>query len=172
MIWKQLPAPASALYCVSDQGDVCRFGSSKFLRPSAQKRGGYLAVSLWESNKGKTWPVHQLVAMAFHGPRPSERHHAAHLDGNKLNNSADNIRWVTKEENESHKREHGTANIGTRNGSAKLTPATIIAARVAHQHGEKPASIGRRLGIEQSHLSRILNHRLWKELEHDDHTGS
>ena len=41
---------------------------------------------------------HILVCTAFHGERP-EGYECDHINGNNLDWSADNVRWVTKEEN-------------------------------------------------------------------------
>ena len=43
--------------------------------------------------------VHKLVALAFHGPRPSPAHEVAHGDNDVSNNRPDNIRWATVLEN-------------------------------------------------------------------------
>jgi hypothetical protein len=129
-----LPIPGYPHYEISSDGRVFRIGSSVPLRPVVAKRGGYLQVGLWKEGKGYTCYVHQLVAFAYHGPRPSPRHHAAHRDGRKLNNTAENVQWITKEENEADKIRHGTSNRGERNGSAKLTDAQAaeLRARVPH----------------------------------------
>lgn len=110
-------------YSIDEVGNVFRNGSDVPLKAVEAKRGGYLQVSLWENGKGKTYYVHQLIALAFHGPRPSPRHHAAHRDGNKRNNTPINVEWITKEENEADKIKHGRSNRGERNGSAKITDA-------------------------------------------------
>ena len=111
----------SPSYCVSESGDVYRFGSENPLRPVLNQPGGYFQVSLWEGGKGRTWFIHHIVTIVFHGDRPSQRHHAAHRDGNKTNNSKDNLRWLTKEENEAEKIIHGTSNHGQRNGMSKTS---------------------------------------------------
>lgn len=68
---------------------------------------GYMNVCLCKGNK-KFFPrVHLLVASAFNGERPDGLV-CAHLDGNKLNNTPENLQWVTAKENESHKWIHGT----------------------------------------------------------------
>ena len=40
-----------------------------------------------------------LVATAFHGPKPTKEHVVDHIDTNRRNNRADNLRWVTRLEN-------------------------------------------------------------------------
>ena len=67
---------------------------------------GYLYVQL--GLHGPKGPVHRFVCMAFHGAPPVGKE-VAHLDGDCLNNAADNLAWVTHSENEKHKQMHGTA---------------------------------------------------------------
>jgi hypothetical protein len=43
--------------------------------------------------------VHRIVATAFHGPCPSPEYVVDHIDTNRQNNRADNLRWVTRLEN-------------------------------------------------------------------------
>ena len=43
--------------------------------------------------------VHRIVATAFHGEAPSDQHVVDHIDTNRSNNRADNLRWLTKLEN-------------------------------------------------------------------------
>lgn len=43
--------------------------------------------------------AHQLVCEAFYGPTPGPDYQVAHNDGNKDNNSMNNVRWATRLEN-------------------------------------------------------------------------
>jgi len=72
---------------------------------------GYPTVNLAGTPR-RPHEVQKLVCLAFHGPRPSERHTAAHRDGIKPNCSAENIRWATWEEQAADRKRHGTARGG------------------------------------------------------------
>ena len=67
---------------------------------------GYHYVRLGQD--GPQSSVHRFVCIAFHGLPPVGKE-VAHLDGDGLNNAADNLAWVTHSENEKHKQAHGTA---------------------------------------------------------------
>ncbi|MCR5568658.1 MAG: HNH endonuclease [Paludibacteraceae bacterium] len=43
--------------------------------------------------------VHRIVATAFHGEAPTKDHVVDHIDTNRQNNRADNLRWLSKLEN-------------------------------------------------------------------------
>lgn len=43
--------------------------------------------------------IHRIVATAFHGAQPSADHVVDHIDTNRQNNRAENLRWVTRLEN-------------------------------------------------------------------------
>jgi hypothetical protein len=43
--------------------------------------------------------VTRIIATAFHGQQPSEKHIVDHIDTNKKNNRPENLRWITKLEN-------------------------------------------------------------------------
>jgi hypothetical protein len=48
---------------------------------------------------GKEYYVHQLVCLAFHGPKPSPEHEVAHQDDVKSVNTPDSLRWDTHKGN-------------------------------------------------------------------------
>ena len=79
----------------------------KVLKPKVDSYG-YEAVTLSKNGKRKTYLVHRLVAMAFID-NPLQKETVNHIDGNKLNNSLENLEWATQKEQRAHAIEMGLA---------------------------------------------------------------
>ena len=75
-----------------------RIMKGKVLQPRKQN-AGYLVVWLSVEGKKKAITVHRLVATAFINGFGSD---VNHIDGNKTNNRADNLEWVTRSNNIKH----------------------------------------------------------------------
>lgn len=82
---------------VSDVGGLIRNRKTKELKSTYIQNKGYPMVSL----DGKRYLIHRLVAEAFI-PNPENKPCVDHIDGNKLNADASNLRWVTYHENNSN----------------------------------------------------------------------
>lgn len=93
--WKRV----SGGYWVSRDGDVFsnRYRKVKRLK-QVKLKSGYMQVCLHRDGKQTMHYVHHLVAQAFIGERPSGMD-IDHKDGNKANNAASNLHYVTRREN-------------------------------------------------------------------------
>lgn len=70
------------------------------MHPSVNEKG-YLSVEFIKDGKRKRFKVHRLVAMEFI-PNPLNRTEINHIDGNKSNNSVENLEWSTRSDNLKH----------------------------------------------------------------------
>ena len=84
-------------YSVTKEGEIFSHISNKYLK-QRKDHGGYFGVSLYLGKKQYSRTVHSLVALAFLGPRP-ENLVVDHIDGDRSNNSADNLQYITIREN-------------------------------------------------------------------------
>lgn len=109
--------------------------------------------------------VHRLVCLAFHGPKPSPIHQAAHNDGKPSNNHWRNLRWATPQENANDKFLHGTNLAGNRNPRSILSVNDVIAIRreLASDSPRTYGQIGRHYGVSSAAIY-YLRHHGWKSV--------
>ena len=96
-VWKQY---LDTQYEVSNLGNV-RNKNTKVVLSQEDTGNGYLCVGL-QMDKAEYMKtrVHRMVAMAFlEFQRTEERNEVDHINGNKSDNSVDNLRWCTHKEN-------------------------------------------------------------------------
>jgi len=86
-------------YQISNNGKV-RNNRGHILMPYKTKKG-YQKVDLWKNHKKKVCYIHRLVAEAFI-PNPKSLPQVNHMDGNKKNNTVENLEWCTAKENTKH----------------------------------------------------------------------
>lgn len=111
---------SNTAYQITDCGKVYSVKSKKYLKPFGTGKVGkkYLCVQI----KGKTIPLHRLVAEAFIA-NPQKKPFVNHIDGNRLNNNVSNLEWCTHKENMQHAQSMGL-NIqhkGEKHGGHKLS---------------------------------------------------
>lgn len=100
----------TGLYTVSSDGIVYswRTGEKIALKSNPKGEGGslYKMISLHKDGKQVGRYIHRLVAIAFI-PNPENKLTVNHIDGNKLNNSVENLEWATLRENAQHAHKTG-----------------------------------------------------------------
>lgn len=110
-VWKDIKDYEGS-YQVSNLGRIKRIAlytnqykkqwkSNKILNTNHTDLRGYCHVVLCKDGISHCYKVHRLVAQAFI-PNPDNLPQINHIDGNKVNNSVDNLEWCTASENMYH----------------------------------------------------------------------
>ncbi len=155
---------------VSECGDVRRVSTGARLRGFIDA-DGYVRYSLTDQGgTKKARPAHQLVALAFLGPKPSPKHEVAHNNGSRLNCHYSNLRWALPVENHADRFVHRTASVGARNGRAKITESDVHAIRRDYRLIKQPGSgrrveeLERRYGLHRATIIDIARGRSWSHI--------
>lgn len=152
----------TGIYEVSSQGRVRSLHGDRprILKPSETDEG-YLRVALVKGGKRKYVVLQKLVCRAFWGPPPSKKYEVGHLDGDRQNNWARNLEWVTKKQNAAHRRLHGNSGEGESNSSAKLKRGDVHEIRDRYDEGESASSLGREFGVSHTQILNIVKGKKW-----------
>lgn len=94
------PIPNFEKYYANECGIVINSESGNVLTHSINN-SGYAHVALYDGGKYHFKSVHRIVAELFI-PNPDNYPVINHIDGNKLNNSIDNLEWCTQLHNVTH----------------------------------------------------------------------
>lgn len=128
---------------------------------------GYHRVGLCDDRRSYTTQIHRIVAVAFI-PNPKGKPFINHKDGNKLNNSVENLEWVTASENCKHAFQSGLSkgNFKTwpNNMKARLNPRLVRRIRAMVASGVSINAEANKMGCDWKTISNIITRRTWKHV--------
>jgi hypothetical protein len=120
-VWKQIP---NLPYEISSLGKI-RNLKGKVLKTYIQN-SGYEQIKLNYQGLHIHKSIHRLVAEAFIA-NPLNKIYVNHIDGNKLNNTVNNLEWCTNSENILHARKTGLNPYNKPTLGLKLKPRSKTA---------------------------------------------
>lgn len=161
-IWKDLQGHENQ-YQISNTG---RLRTKPKIINGWVNNSGYRCYTLSRSNKKTSFLAHRLVASTFiREPKLGEQ--VNHLDGDKSNNSVDNLEWTTHRENHRHAWEtglhKGKADTHYRNKQSNLT--WDIVNRMRELYYEENWSINKikdKFDLKYTHVYKIVSFLTWK----------
>lgn len=189
-IWKNIEG-YKGLYQISNLGRVrsldryIKYGfgmrkiKGKIKKNQILKNKGYNIIVLSKDNKKKTFLVHRLVALHFIS-NPDNKPQVNHIDGDKENNSVENLEFVTNQENRDHAIENGLvlteehrksiskAHRGVKNNKAKLNDEKIIIIKKLLNYKYSQRFIAKIFNVHQSIICDIKNNKTWKHVKFEE----
>lgn len=175
-LWKDIEG-YKGLYQVSNLGRIKRLETTllykgKYPRNWKEKiltqntnNAGYKKCHLSKDGKAKTPSVHRLVALAFI-ENVLVLPCVNHLDGNKENNSADNLEWCSYKENTKHAIESGLMGVdGFENPSAKLDINEVNRIKRLYRTGKfSQRKLSIVFGVSQNTIKNVVKGNTYKNV--------
>lgn len=157
--WKQITDAPTDNYYISDLGrvKVIRKGSET-IKTGFHQSNGYLAVVFGHSDRRN---VHRLVG-EYWCDRPEGTECLNHLDGNKQNNRADNLKWVTYAENNQHAFDTGLQNGFSENHWKSIPKKTVLRIYKLKKEGKRVGQIAEIIDLNYGTLKGIYSGKNWK----------
>lgn len=145
-------------YCSEDGIVYSKYtGKLKPIKPFGTN--GYNRVLLTIDKKRKHYLVHRIVAEVFL-PKIYGKDIVNHKDGNKQNNSIENLEWCTSSENLLHSYKKNLRDLPNR----KLTAEQVKDCRYMKSIGFPLTKMMKKYNISNSTASEIVNYKRYKQI--------
>lgn len=163
MNWKEYKH-GSKEFLVNEDGVV----KNKEGKVYAIQNGRYKYYRLWNGQKDKTVLLHRIVAICFI-PNPNKYPVVNHKDGNKHNNSINNLEWCNQKHNLQHAISSGLSKApygkGSQNGFSILTEDQVIKMREMFDSGEyKQRDIMKIFNVHRNTVCNVVRRNSWKHV--------
>lgn len=160
-----VPVSEHPRYLVSNFGRVLNAKTQRILKQCVNS-AGYKKVVL----NGKNKYVHRLVAEAYI-QNPDALPEVNHKDGNKWNNTAENLEWVSKSENAKHAFDLGLRSVDgyTRyrvsQSCRRFSVSEVEEIKRMYDEGMTKKEISDVVGCTSSVICNLLNDKTYREIE-------
>jgi hypothetical protein len=140
-------------YEVSNSGEIRIIAKNKIISQRTSK-DGYKKLNLYDG-KLHTRSTHRVVLEAFKEKPKIKGIQCNHIDGNKLNNYADNLEWCTGSENTKHAYLMGLCNHQKTGKRKKLSNEDVTRILKLLRFRVKQSIIAKHFKISQPYVSEI-----------------
>lgn len=172
--WKALKIPElhpQEHYMISSYGRVKSFKRNpregEIINGGTLKGYSCLSIKL-KNGRRTTRYIHKLVADIFVERDNPQQKHVIHLDYDKNNNHADNLRWVTRSTMFAHQKLNPNYKKN-RMYNAKLTENQVIKIKKRLKQGDmKLYQLAKEFGITHTQLNRIRSGENWSHIKVDE----
>lgn len=145
-------------YDITFEGLVINKHNGHILKPQPNNKG-YLRIMV---NKNRYF-VHRLVAQKY-VPNPNNNPQVNHKDGNKLNNNANNLEWVTNQQNRTHAVKNSLILIGDNCPWSKLDTEKV---KFIREYCDKYSynELAKMFNVSRSTIIDVVKYKNWKHVK-------
>lgn len=154
------------IYTVFENGDIYNSKTGNKITQRPNHKDGYACFTAGEKHRRINIKTHSVVGKLF-VDNPNNLPELDHLDGNRMNPSADNLEWVTHQENIRRACEKGSYNgliVGVKNPRAKLNENIVKNIRNDFSNGLTQNEISIKYNIPWSTIHNIVTYQTWKHV--------
>ncbi len=119
------------------------------------------------------WLIHRLVANTFLKPPTLDQTIVSHLDYNKINNKASNLKWMTRAENLAHQKgspnviaelENRRETVRKNGGVTKLTVTKVMLLKKLINEGKDIKALVKQFKVTDTQILRIKRGENWSDI--------
>ena len=148
-------------YEVSNLGNV-RNSKTKKIKKSNLNSQGYLQTQLSNKCIRKNFRINRLVAITFL-PNPNNYTQVNHKDGNKLNNSVDNLEWCSPKDNIKHSIDNKLREMNCdSNPNSKLSIEDVIYIKNSKL---KSIELAKMFNVSRQNIYYIRKNKTWCDID-------
>lgn len=157
--WKDIPG-FDGEFQASACGKIRSISKPVAILTTYRRGHGYRHVII----DNKNFYVHRLVAKTFVS-NPENKPQVNHINGNKSDNRAENLEWMTPRENMLHAVKNGLrGHCGESACNVKLSRSEVLAIREKHRDRIKIQDIAEAYGVHKKTIEAIVYRYTWKHL--------
>ncbi len=145
-------------YEISDCGRVRNINTQMIHGINTRPNGSRFAVLRRTACDQVTINIAPLVCTAYHGPRPSPDHISVHLNGNRGDDRAINLKWMTR--SDSLRMQYRTGQRSSPGTTRRMTQQQHMRIWAMWDEGASMSAIARDVGCTCSAISKIVRGQL------------
>lgn len=152
-------------YFINQLGEIKNIKTDRILKQKITQRG-YMFVTVSINGKLKDLSIHREVAKAFIS-NDNNLSFVNHKDGNKQNNSVENLEWCTPSENMKHAYKNNLIKDGCKGETchlSKLKDEDVINIRFQNLNGVEINKIAKEFNVSCKNIKFIINRKTWKHI--------
>lgn len=140
------------------QGIITKIGKWRSLSPSKTVKG-YLQISL----HGRAVRLNRLVALNFIS-NPLAYPEVQHKDGDKKNNTVENLKWGNQKHNAEDRKRHGNSIHGTQSKNAKLNSVKVKEIR-ERRATTTLQNLANKYNVSKKLILLVVQGKIWRHVK-------